>query len=355
MKPESIELIDQFQKHYSNSQFPVDCRDFSTALNDLIGRVKTKEGNNDAAFTMEIKNSPFTNFALDFGATNVTITFNKCSSSHLDIDIHNGTVCFLDCTFNDYVQVSKSLGTVVFAGGSTNIFRVKGKNRLRIEKMKFQSLELSFSNSSISGIDIVDCNFDLAFTHSNSSGLVLNNTTFENCKINKIFLNADFEFGYRVEFNNCTFSILTSDYETIYRKFKKDFSNHRNENLFNYFGSLELKCHHHELSKNKKTLDYRLSSIYQWMNDFGFQPYKPLKHLAWFSLAAFIVSLGYNCNLVMALHDWFLFWLGPFRLLAKDSSFYVKNIIYVAPFSIFSSIFWFFLILGIRKKFKLEK
>ncbi|MBL7557630.1 MAG: DUF4097 family beta strand repeat protein [Bdellovibrionaceae bacterium] len=355
MKEESVQLIDQFQTHYSNSQFPVDCRDFSTALNDLISRVKTKEGNNDAAFTMEIKNSPFSNFALDFGATNVTITFNKCSSNYLSIENQNGNVCFLDCLFSEYIQVNKSHGSVVFAGGSTSVFRVKSKNYLRIEKVKFQNLELSFSSGSISGIDIIDCNFDLAFTHSDKSGVVLNNSTFENCKINKIYLNADFEFGYRVEFIKCNFQILNSDYETIYRKFKKDFSNHRNENLFNFFGSLELMCHHDELSKNKKDFNFILSSMYQWLNNFGEAPYRPFKHLAWFSLPAFTFSLGFNCNIVMAFHDWFLFLLGPFRLLAKDASFHVNNILYVAPFSILSSIFWFFLILGIRKKFKIEK
>lgn len=356
MKPESLALIGQIQNKYSNATKPILYSNLAEEIDSIARQVASNEGYQHTPITFVIENTEIVNFVVDLLLPHVGLIFNNCRADFLVVEKQGGNLQFRDCTFTEKIEIRTSGGATFIQGGSTETIEFSSTNEVHINSVKFRFLKLKFTTKKIRGLKITDCTFGLYVSGAvPNHEIEVNNCTFEKCTFKEIVFQSDFTFGNTVNFLDCTFTRFEDNYQPIYRKIKKDFLEHKNENLFNFFGSLELLCHHDELSKNKKTIDYKLSYLYRWMNDFGFQPYLPLKHLAWFSLAAFFGSLGYNCDLVMAFHDWFLFFLGPFRLLAKDTNFHVNNILYVAPFSILSSIFWFFLILGIRKKFKIEK
>ncbi len=356
MKPESLALIGQLQNSFSDSQTPIDFLSVRQAIDSTVRDVASHEMSLGTPYTITFKNSEFLNFHIEGLQSHVTIVFKGISGKSLLIEGPLGNIEFHDCNFTDEITVARSEGTLKFIKGSAEKVFYSSRNKTSFEFTTFKHLIIRYTVGLVRRLQVKNCNFNLLFMASdNNAERTFDDANFEKCTIKNIEVQADFNFGNNVYFSDCEFENKISSYESIYRRFKKDFSNHRHENMYNLFGSLELMCHHDELSKKKWSFDYSLSSVYRLLNNFGQDPYRPVKHLLYCTFGAFLTALIVSCSFSTALHDAFIFLLGPFRLLAKDTNFKVNNIVYVALFSVLGSLLWFFLILGIRKKFKLEK
>lgn len=356
MKAESLALIEQHQTSFSGSKTPVDFLSVRQGIDSVVRDVAAIELSLDTPITITFKDSEFLNFHIEGLQSNVTLVFDTIRGQSLLIEGPSGNLEFKDCIFSDQINVVRSGGSVKFIRGGTDKVFYSSLKKCTFDHTKFNYLIIQFNLMQARSLTVMNADFNLRFSSSDTNvDRNFDDAYFEKCKIKSIEVQCDFNFGNNVYFSDCDFENKISSYESIYRKFKKDFSNHRHENMYNLFGTLELMCHHDELSKKKWSYDYFLSSIYKYLNNFGQDPYRPFKHLLYCTFGAFITGLIVSCSLSTALHDSFLFLLGPFRLLAKDANFKVNNIVYAATFSILGSLLWFFLILGIRKKFKLEK
>ena len=355
MKEDSLELINNFQTRYSNAISPILFKNFSNELDSILRQIYANEGVITCQVDITINSSNFIDFIIDFSFMNLSITFNKCNADSIIIDKEYGTQLFLECNFTK-IDSQNSMGGTTFSRCTAENIKISNRNDLKFHDCKIKNFDFSFRYTDITGVLISNSNFNLLFSGaSKDKSVKLNNCNFYGCTFQNIEQKIDFIFGNNVDFFHCIFTRTTSDYEVIYRKFKKDFQEHRHENLSNLFGSLELECHHNTLKIQGPSINYYLSSIYNWLNRFGLDPYRPLFILIKLSLATFLFTLLYSCNFLSALNDTFIFLLGPFKLLTKDLAFEIPNSIISSLLNIISSLLWFFLILAIRKKFKIEK
>lgn len=372
MRQESLNLIEQIQNRYSNAIQPLLYKNFTDDLDGVVRQIAAYEAKLDIPININIENSEFVQFIVDVLFPHVTVTFTKCRAEFIVIEKEHGNLNLIDCKFTN-IESRKSLGGANLTKCTAEAVKVSGRNNLNINKCNIQTINFNFEYADISGVLISSCNFNLIFSGgSRENEIKINNCNFYGCTIENIELKIDFKFGNNVDFFGCVFTRTTSDYEVIYRKFKKDFQEHRHENLFNLFGSLELECHHSTLKLLRPSINYFLSSMYNYLNRFGLDPYRPFMWLGvLFSIAVFVWSLnifvlgpfevenkGLKINEIeQFFYLSFVSILGPLKALGifsllKIQTLLAQTILFV--FNLISSLLWFFLILAIRKRFRVS-
>ena len=137
------------------------------------------------------------------------------------------------------------------------------------------------------------------------------------------------------------------------------------------FSGLELKAKHEQIKLSNSLPDKIASYSYLIINNFGLNIYRPLYLLLvqcnvtfyiflWMAKEDYLYlkppKLGgpYQQALMLS----FLGALGPFRLFAKFDSFIpttIAGILFLFILMILSSLLWYFIITGIRKRFKVKE
>lgn len=178
-------------------------------------------------------------------------------------------------------------------------------------------------------------------------------------------------------FHRSEFFDTTEGSAPRYRQLKVLMDQAKNEVEESVFGALELECRYKGLDWKRDRIEKFLSLWYSWLNDYGRSPFKPgLWILGQFVVAFFIhyaferVSSGWLFHadiattpieyrlsepLPKSLWTAFVGVLGPLRLLGSlnivpPSS--ISGILVSWMEVLFSTLFWFLLIAGIRRRFR---
>lgn len=237
-----------------------------------------------------------------------------------------------------------------------------------------------------------------------SENLLIRNLRIEKCKIdyatfgknqldNVEFVEVEFikapgfidsTITKSVTFHNCIFN--DNDVSAIpkYRELRHLIQKNNDEVTAAEFGALERRAKHKILLGTKRPLfsshwwDGIVSSFYGVINDFGLNTYKPLKILFinWY-LSFWLFFLFAQSDLIYATNGssnlgnfgkelnpyWQSFLIaslsnsGPLRVLGKFDGLYPTIFFGEVAYwvvSVFSSLIWFFLIIGIRNRYKLS-
>lgn len=150
-------------------------------------------------------------------------------------------------------------------------------------------------------------------------------------------------------FENCIFERLDA---ASFRKLKKQYSDHGNDIQSDLFGAYELKSKYHNTKFKNDPMNQIIGFLYLVINNFGINAYRPLFFLV---LISMFLPLFNDCsNLMMMPKDAFVFLIGPFKFFNEKLRFNDQINMYLSFFLTFiSSTLWFFLVIGIRKRFKI--
>lgn len=154
-----------------------------------------------------------------------------------------------------------------------------------------------------------------------------------------------FIFTKTSDFINCEFEKTDKETEHVYRTLKKTFSDFRNDVTADRFGFLEKKSSYNRMKFRDEPMTKSIGFAYWLINDLGNKPFQPLSLLVFFS--AFIAIQ--ECSP----ESFFMTLIGPFKYLggtlqASEFTFvaFSKNLLV--------SLLWFFTVVAIRKRFKIE-
>lgn len=218
-----------------------------------------------------------------------------------------------------------------------------------------------------SSVEILDCDYAILDAHFSALNCVFfKPPSFSNAKVSSFFV-----------FEHCQFKDVgggTSHYYSRLKALSKEKDNERQERLF---GSLELQSY--TLSAPRYSMEYVVGRLYWIVSDFGRSISRPL----WFVLGQSILVFGlinywntleYIVDSPASADVWFQTakdWsreqraifetlahsLGPLGLFRANDIFATKSFLANAillAHAVLCSIYWFLLLLGIRKRFKVE-
>lgn len=268
------------------------------------------------------------------------IIFEQCSFDSLYLDSsfydRNRSIKFVDCVgYSEPSQIQK--------------IKIVSSNNIDIENSKIKLLKLGQNNDK-GFARFKKCKIDILEGDSNYNNTW--STYFDKCEFTEIKNIKHINFDIDTEFINCKFN-KTTDVD-IFRELKKMFQSHHNDFLTNLFGAYEIKAKYQNMDIRKETGDKIFGFLYSKINDFGIAPYRPIKYLI-VSCIMFATILHLEKNQVI-LKNVLVFAFGPFKYLLVNFKFSGNLYEYSMAFmTVYSSILWFFLILGIRKRFKIEK
>ncbi|WP_374028306.1 hypothetical protein ACES2J_08215 [Bdellovibrio bacteriovorus] len=197
------------------------------------------------------------------------------------------------------------------------------------------------SASSFERVNFVDCTF-------------FGNPNFIKCTFSK-----------DVKFVSCGFKNYDNISAVYFQDLKQKMSDNHDDLSAHLFGAHELKCKDHGLHWG---IEKMLALGYRALNDYGLDPYRPLEHLFWLGLGSFVVWGNYICHVgpfniegvsapAQMLYLTFVSVLGPLRVFGtfnplKDSGLGSQVVLWC--FTMMASILWFFLILAVRRRFKVN-
>lgn len=233
--------------------------------------------------------------------------------------------------------------------------------------------------------DFINCSID----HFHARECRLQSFYFENVKLPDLdlsqaqlkdltFIDVEFEFapsfmGAKLEksvtFIRPKFLDFRLHAQPFYRDLRKHCSENNDDETASLLGSLELKIRHFNTTFKANPLEYSIGLIYKAINEFGTEVYKPLMALIYilpFSFAVFVLVqlfmvpdflFDIGNYLVKAMKYTFLASIGPARVLTKfenslPTDFFIEFVYWIV--ALLNTILWFFLILGIRKRFKIS-
>lgn len=171
-----------------------------------------------------------------------------------------------------------------------------------------------------------------------------------------------------VVFVRSKFLDFSFDAPVYYRELRKLTHTNNDEEMANLFGALEIKARYRNTELRDDAFDKLVGLCYSLINDFGINIFKPLKNLVGLfclSYITFFVIFNRSVQLVdvfwsnidflSPLKISFLSCLGPLRLLSKFEnvslgSFKLELIFWL--FTLISTLLWYFLIVGVRKRYK---
>lgn len=258
--------------------------------------------------------------------------------------------------------------------------------RTHLENSTLQSLDLRNDNGNFGYFSanaskigsLVDSDKDVSFIYLRKSELKsiwLTRVKLSNVKFIQVtFTDAPIliscEMQKSVHFIDCLFKDRGMDAIGDYRELKQLMQRNHDEAMAIEFSGLEAFCRHQIIiEKNSKNLDWLVSHSHNFINRFGLDVYRPLTLIGLQTVISFLVFLSLTkLDLVYATNKEFgvylqtialafLSSLGPLRIFAKFES--VTPTAFIGElamwvFAITSSLLWFFLILGIRKRYKIS-
>lgn len=297
--------------------------------------------------------------------SNMCVTFQNSKFDRIHIS-HSYPSKFINCEIKE-VTIDSHLANLHFENCTLNIIKPKSTNPIKHVGFYGGKIGIISSNTqAVSHLTIIDCRVkELAFQKSTIAHTKFINVEFEEAPS---FIDAKLE--KTVFFNRCSFHEFTLDAQAFYRELRKHMHDNNDEEAANQFGSLELQAKHALLSFKNDPQDWLISHTYKLINNFGSNTYKPLTIIGLqFGLSFFVFLLlakekflylsgeqafgEYGQALFLA----FCSAIGPLRLLVKMDSHSPTHIFGEMTFLFFniaSTLLWFFLILGIRKKYKLN-
>ncbi len=215
--------------------------------------------------------------------------------------------------------------------------------------------------------------------------ILIDHISFDNCSFDEAGGFNHLKLKQNVFFDDCDFTSGDPLKTSTFRHIKNCYGDNGNDRMANYFGSLELKSQY----TRKQALGYpnsietRVFKAYDWINSFGLDTYKPfwtmVKYTAAIALLLSVYSLlvqilqspYYNIYIYLNLitdfaHNYLAVLVSPIsaigdsglKIITSNSNirFLDNTLIPFIKFVIRLYIFllWFFLILGIRKRFKIN-
>lgn len=286
------------------------------------------------------------------------VEFNDCLFGTL----HAGTahtITFTDCVIGKLIvsETIFSKGRLIFKGGSVQeivfVDKVLGFKAVDVEFGDIRVEDLSHATFS-------ECEFKGIFSVSDSTW---KHVIFQDCSFFRELSVplADFK---DVDFIRCKFT-LENMRESAFRHLKRKMLEGHDDQNAHLFAAYELMI---RTKDYRRGMDALLTKCYQGINDYGLQPYRPLKILLGiFFVAFFFWSQYFICfyslsgpstilkNISEVLYLSLLSISGPLRLFGLTNP--LINPTLFSTFAIWfftaiSSVLWFFLIMGVRKRFR---
>lgn len=316
------------------------------------------------------------NFDLKVNATNsIKLVFTNCKIKKITLS-ECASVDFVGCTIDEIfihgtvfglyskdceiLSVNCLEGTII-----KSIFLGKSIQRFAIPKNRMISF-LLLSEISVGFLSAPSCQIEDSLFHKIS---FLKAPNFISGNISKT-----------VHFENCTSEEISRTAGAYYKELRALCLGSGDDVSASQFNAYYLLCRHKYLNRTEDQIDWILSSCYKFINVFGLRVYRPgfLILLVFIAMTIIFSALAISenlyqpvqsdhiSNLVVAnencafkvLYLAFVSAIGPFRVLNSYSQLNPTTII--GNFSLIlgstiSSILWFFLILGIRKRFTIRE
>ncbi|OYZ13514.1 MAG: hypothetical protein B7Y39_17530 [Bdellovibrio sp. 28-41-41] len=318
------------------------------------------------------------NFDLVFSSDSYAsyeIIFKNCTFKDIKINPGTSKITFFGCTIHTLTKNNFSLG--LFIQGNSRItnliFEMSDRNlMIEIKDSVVETLFVStgknnqfFDNINILNSTLSKTTWEIDNTHRTKYGrLHFIGVTFHEAPN---FVNT--EFSKDVVFRNCIFVDHSESAQIPYRDLKHKFGENHDDLMASHFGGLELISKHNSISSR---LEKVLSSVYKVLNNYGLDPYRPLLWLVKLLCLAFLVwslsiySLGpmvpeTNGQVVSSIEQVFYMTvmsvLGPLKALGIFNILKIQTLFYqiiIFIFNLVSSLLWFFLLLAIRKRFRVS-
>lgn len=299
----------------------------------------------------KIENEDFDTIAIA-NVLHSTTEMKNCTINRLIINSEN-EILLRNCKLNKIEIKNRSEDAELIAmhncvGILSNGFELglEGCSNAAFDNCKIA--ELILKNTTISAALFDGCRVEeVSITGPNN--VVLDVLGFDKTTFGRVGHLGKAKIGNDTLFENCIFENMDT---AFFRNMKKQYSDLGNDIQSDYFAAYELKSKYHHTKFKNDPINTVLGAIYLAINNFGLNPYRPISYLI---LVSILIPLFNQCSGLMLLpKDAFVFLIGPFKLLNEQLRFNKEVGTYTSfLLSLLSSIFWFFLIIGVRKRFKI--
>lgn len=352
MELTKLKQIQEFEAKYYNETFEKS-DSFISELSTIFNSLSKEEKDKRTPIKITITGTTFTKLKLLHIDPIFEIEFNKVHVSEaLVLDQSPAKVAFKNCII-PYLNASAGRNSnIEFIHCKLSVLQINQPCNLKISD-NVDSVYVRFDsmNSAFYGFSFF--NSTVLFGDIDENEKRVDSIYFYNCRIGFTEKIKSFNFKYDVNFIDCEYIMLEKNLEPVFRKIKKDFYNNGNDLAGNVFSALEMKCHHLRLTFKNNFADKFIGTLYQGLNDFGLSPYRPLLWLIGFGTIVFV--LNHFITPSVAQNNFEVFLSGPFKLLSKDLNYLNVSGIKQMLLNVLSGLMWFFIILGVRKRFKIEK
>lgn len=302
---------------------------------------------------------------------NLAFIFKDCNLGTVEI-MPNSVAIFYGGKIQD-LRIHKALeydsrfaifiGTEVRTLGSET---VREDNRF-IERLYFDK------NSSIHEVLPTDTMKDLVFDGCTLSTVNtvykdLDSTRFSNVNFKNVPKLYKATIGNGVSFNNCNFLDDSPTAISMYQRLAEKYKSIGDIRQSDSFYALAMGYSDKDLTLFKDRLAFVVSWLYREINDYGQDTYRPLKLLGKLG-CIYLIAFYFLCSIATdyftAIFDAFeltvISSLGAFRLLIPNFGNITESLITSPELTVsvtiataWASIFWFFLLFGIRKRYVIK-
>lgn len=287
------------------------------------------------------------------------IQFRNCKITSLSLQAR-GKFEFIDCEIKTCVlQSILPLDSVIFVDCCFNeVICISHNSFSKYNNCKFNVVTLDIGPHPNLHSEFYFCEFRNGIFPKGVNQI--NYFNLIGCEIQSIDGLASVQFQNDTAIEQCQFNINESP--VSFRKLKKSFADLKNDHTSDLFGFYELKSLYIKQplfdSNNlyQSISDKFIGTIYLLINNFGLNPYRPFNYIMCISFLIFIFDFVNSGFKTLNYHNTFVFFFSPFSFFNKRIQFDCSYNIYLSfLLMLLSGLLWFFLILGIRKRFKLEK
>lgn len=299
----------------------------------------------------------------------VIIQFKNCTFRKLFCPIGFRAVVTSNCIFNEFELSALPFQSCnVYEGSIEHLFTPKDSS----------SGGAKFADLNIKKFTIYNSIFEVFFprviferikTISWSKDVTLKAVRFNECTFDCLPDFLECSFKKDVEFKDCIFMADKSNAAVFYRDLKHKMSDNKNDFAAAFFSGKELRCTHDEIRLIREKV---LSWGYRILSNYGLAPYRPMIYL-------FVLTVGsYWCwKFSIELFGLFKMKEHAIPLDANDQAMYLAAISMLGPwrvlgtfdlliintpwpqmilwfFTSVSSLLWFFFLLAIRRRFKVD-
>lgn len=291
----------------------------------------------------------------DFGDL-TPFAFEDCFFKFLEIS-NNDYIVFRDTKF-DELHISGSIRAhrllfhstkLLGDSASIGILKIRDAVEADFENLKIDILIIieSATNFEMHKCDIDTIGIENPSQRDKNFEFIIEDAYFISTSIKNPVNLAKITYKQTTDFINCRFTKADRETEHVYRSIKKQYADLRNDLTGDFFGHLEKKSGYIRMKVTDEPLNKIFGFLYLIINDFGLKPYQPLAYLAGFSILVALLSCSFESGI--------LTFIGPFKYLGgKDQG---QNVFAFSAFfmNLVVTVLWFFTIVGIRKRFKIDK